>query len=548
MKIFDLLTMCFSNLLKRKTRTLLTLLGVVLGSASVALTFAIGDAVEQNNALLLESTGLLKYIEVYSDNLYGEDSSSSSSNSNNVYLDEAFINKLKKIDGVDSIFYSLYATENIILTAGKNNKYQIIPANICGIDFNEAEKFGLKVKNNKKIDSAYKFSKSSKDIKVIGGEYFEYMFYNTAAKMNKRGGMGGGPYGGGRGNNSDSRMMNSPVYRYMFSKWGNNDMVADAMPPFVNADKDDIYIAIQYPNDSSTTQISEYDVNFDPESNLENSANQDAYKYKKYKITLVGRTDWNKVKDNNFLSVLSGNYVFVNIETLKNLLRESRKLNNDSYSSSNSNVPEFQFDSVVVQASSIDNVSDITKEIKKMGYEVYNLVSTIENEQLRARSNQFVLGFLGMLALVVSAISISNTMVTSVYERTKEIGIMKVLGCKIGNIQIMFLIESAFIGFIGGVIGMVASYSLANFMNKLITNNVENLGVIGKIISEYVEGMKSEIFSSFNSDVTMKVAVIKPQLWLYVILGTTIIGLLAGYLPSVVASKIEALRAIKTSK
>lgn len=544
MKIFDLLTMCFSNLLKRKTRTLLTLLGVVLGSASVALTFAIGDAVEQNNTLLLESTGLLKYIQIFTSNLYGTDSSSNSSSSNAVYLDEALINKLKKINGIDAIFYYLAATENIILTSGNNNKYQLTDC-LLGINFDETEKFGVKLKNNKKIDSTYKFNINNKDIKIVGGQYFEYMFENTAAKINRRGGMGGGPGRGGR-NNSSSRAMNSPVFQYMFSRWGNNDMAQDVIPPFVDADKDDIYIAIQYPNNSSSTQLSEYDMDFDLDDVSVETTDQAAYKYKKYKVNLIDRTNWDEVKDNNVLSTISGNYVFVDIETAKTLLRESRKLNNNAYSSS-SGVPEFQFDEVVVQAKSIDDVFNITKEIKKMGYEAYNLMSIIENEQLRAKSNQFVLGFLGALALTVSAISISNTMITSVYERTKEIGIMKVLGCKIGNIQVMFLIESAFIGLIGGSIGMLTSQILTNFMNKLITNEVENLGIFGKVISEYVEGMKSEIFSSFNSDITMKVAVIKPQLWLYVILGTTIIGLLAGYIPSVVASKIEALKAIKVN-
>ena len=78
---------------KRKTRTFLTLLGVILGSAAVTLTFAIGEAFRQNNEQILESTGLLRYIQVYNGDLYSD--SSSNSSDNKVYIDDKFIKNAK---------------------------------------------------------------------------------------------------------------------------------------------------------------------------------------------------------------------------------------------------------------------------------------------------------------------------------------------------------------------------------------------------------------------------------------------------------------------
>ena len=51
------------------------------------------------------------------------------------------------------------------------------------------------------------------------------------------------------------------------------------------------------------------------------------------------------------------------------------------------------------------------------------------------------------VSLLVAAIGIANTMMMSIYERTKEIGVMKVLGCSLGNIREMFLLEAAFMVF-----------------------------------------------------------------------------------------------------
>ena len=75
----------------------------------------------------------------------------------------------------------------------------------------------------------------------------------------------------------------------------------------------------------------------------------------------------------------------------------------------------------------------------------------------QSRAIQLILGGIGAVSLLVAAIGIANTMVMSVTERTREIGIMKALGCYVRDIRVMFLAEAGAIGFFGGSIGCVLS-------------------------------------------------------------------------------------------
>ena len=100
---------------------------------------------------------------------------------------------------------------------------------------------------------------------------------------------------------------------------------------------------------------------------------------------------------------------------------------------------------------------------EKKGEETFN-VQTFE--QLMAQVSQIlgvvgsVLVIIALISLVVGGIGIMNTMYTSVLERTREIGIMKAVGAKSGQIMWLFVLESGFYGIIGGVMGIVLGFSM----------------------------------------------------------------------------------------
>ena len=136
-----------------------------------------------------------------------------------------------------------------------------------------------------------------------------------------------------------------------------------------------------------------------------------------------------------------------------------------------------------------------------------------------------ILGGIGSVAFIVSAIGIINTMLMSIYERQKEIGVMKVIGASINDIRSMFLIESGFIGFFGGIVGLVISL------------------LIGSVINKLAQG--SGIFMGGGEDT--KILLIPIWLALVGVGFSSMVGVLAGYIPARRATKLSAIEALRAN-
>ncbi|MGB8454662.1 MAG: FtsX-like permease family protein [Anaerocolumna sp.] len=181
----------------------------------------------------------------------------------------------------------------------------------------------------------------------------------------------------------------------------------------------------------------------------------------------------------------------------------------------------------------VDNIKNVTKvqdKIEELGYQTSSLAMYLEPMQQTSNMLQMVLGGIGAIAMLVSAINIANTMIMSIYERTKEIGIMKVLGCIIRDIKKLFLFEAGMIGLIGGVIGIIISYIGSWAINKFGQPLFKAL-----LSSSYMYNMDSAKFSVI-------------PIWLpFLAAGFAIlVGILSGYYPANRATKISAIEAMKT--
>lgn len=195
-----------------------------------------------------------------------------------------------------------------------------------------------------------------------------------------------------------------------------------------------------------------------------------------------------------------------------------------SYYSIQDNYLENQgYDSVMIHANSIDEVSSITNSIKKMGYFNSSYYEIVKQIKSAFKIIKVILGVLGVIVLFVAAVGTVNTMTMVIYERTKSIGIMKSIGANRSNIHSVFLAQAGIIGLIGGVMGLIFS--------KI------NVSIINFALKMYLESKK------------VKQAVnISMPLWL--VLGTLafsiVICIIAGIYPSRKASKMDPVEALNS--
>ncbi|MBO6133028.1 MAG: ABC transporter permease [Lachnospiraceae bacterium] len=151
---------------------------------------------------------------------------------------------------------------------------------------------------------------------------------------------------------------------------------------------------------------------------------------------------------------------------------------------------EIFYNELLVIVDNVDSMEETETAIRQMGYNSYSNTEWVEEERQSARQRQALLGGVGAVSLLVAAIGISNTMLMSIYERTREIGVMKVLGCRLMDIQLLFLCEAGLIGLIGGLIGNLLSFAISfiiNTITKATTSVIPGwLALAGIIFSIFV--------------------------------------------------------------
>lgn len=233
---------------------------------------------------------------------------------------------------------------------------------------------------------------------------------------------------------------------------------------------------------------------------------EQSQKGRMYKVTPVGLLDSNN------------NYAWYSLIDI-NVLYKLAKQNKDFMS-----IDTSRYDQVWVKCKSTDDVLAIKETIEDMGYGASTLMDGLSVMQESSKQTQMLLGGIGGVSLLVAAIGIMNTMMMSIYERTKEIGIIKVLGCRMSNIAGMFLTEAAYIGLFGGALGVGVSYGLSALLNVLFSGGSMDMSGTGA-------GMMS---------------VIPVWLAMFAMVFSIAVAALSGMYPAWRAMRLSALSAIRS--
>jgi len=122
---------------------------------------------------------------------------------------------------------------------------------------------------------------------------------------------------------------------------------------------------------------------------------------------------------------------------------------------------------LMLVAKTMEDVEAIEDEARARGLQSRSVVAVVARVKQTLQVATYVAGFLAAIAVFVSCLGIVNTMVMSVLERTREIGLLKALGARSRDVVLLFLVEGALIGLGGGILGLLAAAGLGAIGNRV---------------------------------------------------------------------------------
>jgi len=221
---------------------------------------------------------------------------------------------------------------------------------------------------------------------------------------------------------------------------------------------------------------------------------------------------------------LQGNLERIESDTQYKILGIIEGEENTVYVNSNStaNLHVNRFTQAKIRCQSQAVMPEVRAAIEKEGLLVSSLSETVDQANQIFRIVQIVLLLFGVIALVVSAIGMFNTMTITLLERTEEIGIMKSIGASDLGISLMFIMESTIMGFLGGLGGVIIGFLGGEIVNRIINFVASRFG-----------GESVKLFYS--------------PLWfvMSILIFSAFVGLVTGFAPARRASKIDPLDALR---
>ena len=458
MKFRDMLRMSGSSLWKRKVRTILTVLGVVIGTASIVVMISLGLGLKRASMSEIEQYGGLTTITVSEQGSYygGYDDSETEIQASTEHLSDDVVETIRGIEHVEDV-YPVLDTEALALSGG----YQSY-ISLRGVSAEKMKDLGIKLGQGEFPEP------NAGQLQAVYGNMVIGEFHNEKT---------------GQG------------YWYN-GEMAEVDLMADTIMYVFDMDAYYNFLWGNTAEDGTSAPMP------------------------KKRIVKTAGVIEGSVEDYNSNSY----YVFCDIDELKRVLKKEFKnkiIPGQPTTAGGKAYKEIFYTAIMVEVDDMNYVQQVQSEINALGYQASSNAEWVQSMQGQYNYIQLALGGIGAVSLIVAAIGIANTKMMSIYERTKEIGIMKVLGCDMRNIQGLFLLEAGYIGFIGGVIGLGLSYGLSAIINLVVKN--------------------------LNLGMNMAVGISYIPLWLALVslVFAVFVGMAAGFFPSLRAMQLSPLAAIR---
>ena len=177
MRFGDILRLCRQNLWRRKSRTILTVLGVIVGCCSIVLMVSLGQGINEQNEKMLKSMGDLSIVTVYTNGYAGPMDDGGSSKMGDTKLDDKAVESFRAMSGVSGVTPMMNFPYNVTARAGAGGRYLYDYVQIMGIDMTQFDQMGYKLVGGEK---------PVKKDQVLAGEWFAYGFMDTLKNGEQR--------------------------------------------------------------------------------------------------------------------------------------------------------------------------------------------------------------------------------------------------------------------------------------------------------------------------------------------------------------------------
>lgn len=175
---------------------------------------------------------------------------------------------------------------------------------------------------------------------------------------------------------------------------------------------------------------------------------------------------------------------------------------------------------LLVAADSLDSIGRVRERINRIGYSTSSPENLIASVRRYLRVVEIVLTAIGIIALAVAGLGITNALLAAVRERRREIGVLKAIGARDRDVLRIFLVEATCLGLLGGVMGTALGYLAARTVGAVVNGYLQDQGLVG---------------------VQPAVPVVVGA---SVIVGSALLALLGGALPALRAARLPAREAI----